>query len=183
MPYGSRWRARRRLCHEVLNEKLAGSFDAHQYKHTHRFLSHLLEEPGHFMHEVDLCVCTTLSTRYGCLRAYVSLESQSLPGAIILSVTYGIDVKSTENPLLKASLEATHAFAAATVPGKFLVDIIPIRASRCTRTASTSNWRNLGQYGISQAGSRGQGSRLLPTKHVTSSNCLSTLPWNVLRMS
>jgi len=91
------------------------------------------------MHEVDLSVCATLSTRYSCLRAYVSLDSQSLPGAIILSVTYGIDAKSNEDPLLKASLAATHAFATATVPGKFLVDVIPIRASRCTRTASASN--------------------------------------------
>jgi len=58
MPYGSRWRARRRLFHEVLNEKLAVSFDSYQYKHTYRFLSHLLEEPGHFTQEVDLCVAS-----------------------------------------------------------------------------------------------------------------------------
>jgi len=64
--------------------------------------------------------------------AYVSPNSRSLPGAVILSATYGIDVKSSEDPLLKASLEATRAFVAATVPGKFLVDIIPMRASRRT---------------------------------------------------
>jgi len=56
MPYGSRWRARRRLCHEVLNERLSGSFDSHQYKYMYRSLSRLLEEPGRFMQEVDLYV-------------------------------------------------------------------------------------------------------------------------------
>jgi len=56
MPYGSRWRARRRLCHEDLNEGLTGSFDSHQYKYTYRLLSRVLEEPGRFMQEADLCV-------------------------------------------------------------------------------------------------------------------------------
>jgi len=56
MPYGSRWRVRRRLCHEVLNERLSGSFDSHQYKYMHRSLSRLLEEPGRVMQEVELCV-------------------------------------------------------------------------------------------------------------------------------
>ena len=71
--------------------------------------------------------------------AYVSPNFQSLPGAVIMSVTYGMDVKPTEDPFLRAMLEAAHAFAAATVPGKFLVDVIPIRASRRTRITSTSN--------------------------------------------
>jgi len=56
MPYGSQWRTYRRLCHEVLNERLTGSFDSHQRKYTYRFLARLLEEPGHFTQEVDLCV-------------------------------------------------------------------------------------------------------------------------------
>jgi len=50
-----------------------------------------------------------------------------------MSVAYGMDVKSLDDPFLRAMLEATHAFATATVPGKFLVDIIPIRASRRSR--------------------------------------------------
>ena len=56
MPYGGRWRVRRRLCHEALNERLSGSFDSHQYKYTYRFLLSLLEEPQHFMQEVELYV-------------------------------------------------------------------------------------------------------------------------------
>ena len=54
MSYGARWRARRRLCHEVLNVRLTESFDDHQYKYVHRFLSRLLEEPKHFMRELEL---------------------------------------------------------------------------------------------------------------------------------
>ena len=54
MPYGDRWRVRRRLCREVLNATLAGKFDAHQYKHAYRFLSTLLETPENFMQEANL---------------------------------------------------------------------------------------------------------------------------------
>jgi len=70
---------------------------------------------------------------------YVSHNSQSLPGTILLSVTYGIDVQSSEDPFLRIMLEATEAFAAATVPGRFLVNNFPIRASRCTRTVPITN--------------------------------------------
>ena len=54
MPYGASWRARRRLCHEVLNVRLTGSFDNHQYKYVHRFLSRLLDEPKRFIQELEL---------------------------------------------------------------------------------------------------------------------------------
>ena len=45
-----------------------------------------------------------------------------------MSITYGIDIKSADDRFLNASLEATHTIVAALVPGKFLVDVIPICA-------------------------------------------------------
>ena len=43
-----------------------------------------------------------------------------------MSVTYGIDIKSTDDPFLSAILDANQAFFAILVPGRFLVDAIPI---------------------------------------------------------
>ena len=54
MPYGAPWRLRRKLCQEVLNVRLTASFDDHQSKYVHRLLSRLLEEPKHFIKELDL---------------------------------------------------------------------------------------------------------------------------------
>jgi hypothetical protein len=54
MPYGDRWRTRRRLFHEVLNATTVENFDIHQYKYAHRFLSRLLEAPERFMEEAEL---------------------------------------------------------------------------------------------------------------------------------
>ena len=39
-----------------------------------------------------------------------------------------MDIKSADDPFLSANLEATRRVAAALVPGKFIVDTIPIRA-------------------------------------------------------
>jgi len=54
MPYGAPWRAHRKFFHEVLNVGAIGRFESHQCKHVHRFLSRLLEEPKHFIRELDL---------------------------------------------------------------------------------------------------------------------------------
>lgn len=54
----------------------------------------------------------------------------------MFSITYGIDVKSADDKFLKASVEAAHALATVVVPGKFIVDTIPIRACLCTKTVT-----------------------------------------------
>jgi hypothetical protein len=51
-----------------------------------------------------------------------------------MSITYGIDSNSTDDRFLNASVEAAHAVSIALVPGKFLVDIIPMRGCLCTKT-------------------------------------------------
>ena len=54
MPYGERWRARPRLCHEALNLGTTENSTSYQYRYAYRFLSRLLEEPESFMQETDL---------------------------------------------------------------------------------------------------------------------------------
>ena len=55
-----------------------------------------------------------------------------------MSITYGINIKSIDNQFLNANLEASHAIAAVMVPGKFLADVIPIRACLCVQTVITN---------------------------------------------
>jgi len=56
-----------------------------------------------------------------------------------MSITYGIDVESADNPFLSATLKATDGLASVLVPGKFLVDTIPIRMRPNTRTTPANN--------------------------------------------
>ena len=68
---------------------------------------------------------------------YTLFDPRSTPGAIILSATYGIDVKSADDPFLNATLEASHTLAAALVPGKFLVDTVPLCRGLCIQPEPT----------------------------------------------
>jgi len=94
LPSGDRWGARRRLFHKVMNGRLTRNFDSHQLKYVHRFLSHLLEAPESFMQESELCVVSYPFTPRP--SAYTSLNFQSIPGAVIMSITYGIDIESAD---------------------------------------------------------------------------------------
>jgi len=49
-----------------------------------------------------------------------------------MSTTYGIEIESADNPFLSANLEASCGLGSALVPGKFLVDTIPIRTCPST---------------------------------------------------
>ena len=62
LPYGDRWRARRRLCNEALNIRLTRDIEPHQQKQAYRLLARLLEAPECFMHEIELFVISHLST-------------------------------------------------------------------------------------------------------------------------
>jgi len=136
LPSGDRWGTRRKLFQEVMNGRLTRNFDNHNLKYVHRFLSHLLEAPESFMQESELCV-VSYYPRMPRPSAYSSLDLQSIPGAIIMSITYGIDIESADNPFLSATLEATRGLGTALVPGKFLVDTIPTRMHPNARTTPT----------------------------------------------
>jgi len=53
-----------------------------------------------------------------------------------LSIAYGIDSKSADDRFLKANIEASHAVSATLVPGKWLVDVIPIRECLYAQTVT-----------------------------------------------
>lgn len=50
-----------------------------------------------------------------------------------MDVTYGIKVKSMDNKYVEIAEKATDTIAQAAIPGKFLVDIIPIRTYHLNR--------------------------------------------------
>ena len=53
----------------------------------------------------------------------------SAVGALVLEMTYGLNITNNEDQFLRASVEATEIAARVLIPGAFLVDIIPMRAS------------------------------------------------------
>ena len=123
--YGSKWKRGRRLFHEFFNVKEVTNFDDHQRKHARRFISRLSQTPEDFLSHSQLSV----PPLHHCAHALLTSVLQSVTGALIMDITYGLDIKSHEDPFLQAAGRAMDCVERTMVPGAFLVDTFPIRWS------------------------------------------------------
>jgi hypothetical protein len=58
-----------------------------------------------------------------------------------MEMAYGMDISSKEDRFLRAAVEALDLTNRAMIPGAFLVDIVPIRASH--EASNHAKWLNL----------------------------------------
>ncbi|KAF8884165.1 cytochrome P450 [Infundibulicybe gibba] len=103
LPYGSAWRARRRLFHEHFHMGVIEKYRPIQARESRRFLQRLLDTPENFMHHIR--------------HAF---------SAVIMDIAYGIKVEDANDPYTTIAEESLEGLAAAGVAGTFLVDLIPI---------------------------------------------------------
>ncbi|KAJ7620379.1 cytochrome P450 [Roridomyces roridus] len=103
MNHGARWRFHRKMFHETFEIGAAKQFHSQVRASAHGLLRRILSASR------DILV----NIRY-------------TAGALILKITYGIDVLPRDDPYIKTAEEAMHAFGIAFVPGTFLVDSIPV---------------------------------------------------------
>ncbi|KAJ7483475.1 cytochrome P450 [Mycena latifolia] len=96
-------RAHRRLFHSVFNAEAAKMFRPKELSATHELLRRVLHDPDAFM---------------GHLR--------HMAGEVIMSAAYGIDVLPKNDPYVTLAEHAVQSLVFAVVPGRFLVDSIPI---------------------------------------------------------
>ncbi|KAJ7765339.1 cytochrome P450 [Mycena metata] len=101
-PYGSQWRAGRRLLHEQFQFSAATRFHPQQITTAHRLLSRLLESPEDFREHI----------RYAA-------------GSLSMSIAYGIETLPAQDPLIETAAANLAAVVAAATPGSYLVDVLP----------------------------------------------------------
>ncbi|KAL1735645.1 cytochrome P450 [Schizophyllum commune] len=103
MPYGERWRARRRLMHGMLNATAAVQFHPCIQKSVHTLLRTMLDagEDG------------------------LEPALRHLAASTILRVAYGIDVSDKNDPHVSEAEKALKILLAATTADNFLVNVIP----------------------------------------------------------
>ena len=102
--YGEKWRTYRRLFHEFFNAATVRRYDEDQKKAVSRLLKNLSERPADFRHHIQLAT-----------------------GSLALSITYGIQVDSAEDPYFHAVEGALESLQEALIPGAFPVEFLPIR--------------------------------------------------------
>ncbi|KAF8209216.1 cytochrome P450 [Mycena galopus ATCC 62051] len=110
MPYGPRFRTFRKYFAKLIGTpNVIRPFVPLVEAETHRFLKRLLLNPN---------------------ADSISAHLRKLTGAIILRITYGIEVEEEEDPFVTLIEKANDNFNVATSPGKFmcafLVDVFPV---------------------------------------------------------
>ncbi|KAF8897192.1 cytochrome P450 [Infundibulicybe gibba] len=103
LPYGDRFRRFRRLFHTLIgSHSIMKQFIPVEEFETRRFLRRLLTKPED-------------------LASHIRWTA----GSIILRISHGYDVKEKDDPFIELAEKATEQFSLSTIPGGFLVDVIP----------------------------------------------------------
>ncbi|KAJ7719207.1 cytochrome P450 [Mycena olivaceomarginata] len=103
MKYGDTWRAHRRLFNQGFTAHASLNYRPKQYKATTKLLCCILSEPDRFMDHF-----------------------RQWAADIVMSIAYGIEILPSNDPYVKLAHEAVHTLSEAGVPGKYLVDSLPI---------------------------------------------------------
>ncbi|KAF7342604.1 Cytochrome P450 [Mycena sanguinolenta] len=104
MRYGEEWRTHRRLfVKETSNLMGSEGFHHAECLAAHALLRRLLLNPEAFLDHLHI-----------------------MPGEVMMSAAYGIDPLPVNDPYISLAEEAGKAFSLAVVPGRFLVDSIPL---------------------------------------------------------
>lgn len=125
MRYGPRWRAHRKLFNDFINPSTAKNYDANQAKVLSNFLVNLHKKPEAFKEHINLYVLHL----FAMLIRLAHCTSSSLTGSLALSIAYGIQADTPENEFYCMYKGVLGAVNEASVPGTFIVDVLPFRAS------------------------------------------------------
>jgi hypothetical protein len=93
---------------------------------VHRFLLRVLQEPDKLLSHIRTWVTNVL---LACFRTGINVVGpHSEAGAVILKMIYGYTIEPHKpDPLVELAATALDQFSASTVPGAWLVDVIPAR--------------------------------------------------------
>ncbi|KAL1725532.1 cytochrome P450 [Schizophyllum commune] len=103
IPYGDKWRARRRLFHSVFHESASARFRPLEKKVAHRFLRSMLSAGEDGLEDMV----------------------RHMAGALVLGIAYGVDIKSDEDQRVIDARALMHMLAGSTIQGSYLVNNVP----------------------------------------------------------
>jgi hypothetical protein len=122
LPDGERWRQSRKLFYMHTHAVAAASYQPHQLRGARRFVYNLLAAEA--MQPLD-----KLSNE---AKAVLPRMVQTSLGLTAMEIVYGIQIRGADMraKYLGVPEIVDHALSEAATPGRFLVDLIPIRESR-----------------------------------------------------
>jgi len=102
MPYGDRWRERRRLLIKHFNPNNTSAHQPVEMEFIRKMLLRLLEDPKNF----------------------IAITRHTI-GGMSLAAAYGLPIQKDEDPYISIAEAAINSAASSAIPGSFFVDIIP----------------------------------------------------------
>ena len=120
-PYGDAWRESRRIFTKHFSDSSINQ--PRDILYVRRFLGQLLQKPNDFLQHTRMYVPFTISFVN---TPFISFAFLSLVGSTVLSMTYGINIRPYDDPLIAIAEEAVEAMSELMIAGTFLVDILPI---------------------------------------------------------
>ncbi|KAH7907412.1 cytochrome P450, partial [Hygrophoropsis aurantiaca] len=104
LQYGAAWRAQRKLAHIALSPEAVKKYHTVQENIAAMYVNSLIEKPEDFASQLRLT-----------------------GGRVVMSVTYGLPVQTPDDLYITDAEDTMEMIGKATVPGAFLVDLIPQR--------------------------------------------------------
>ena len=115
VPYGERFRNYRRYISRMIGTpKSAATFSSLEEIEMHKFLKRVAENPSELSQHLRKFVPFLLK-----LFTYLLYDPYRTSGAIIMKITYGIDVQEQNDPFVELIEHANDNFSLATAPGCF----------------------------------------------------------------
>ncbi|KAF8874410.1 putative CyP450 monooxygenase [Infundibulicybe gibba] len=103
MEYGPLWRKHRKLFHDHFHPNIVPTYRPVQLQEARVFLSRLLDSPTRFPHHI-----------------------RHLFASVLMKLAYGIPISDSNDPYITIAEECLSSLTIASVPGTFLVDLLPI---------------------------------------------------------
>jgi len=126
--YGDQWRQGRRLFHSGVHQGIVSKYHSVQIRNARTFLKQLRENSDDLHTSVRKCAPTSSSNH---LAPRLNSSFRHV-GSTIVDVVYGIENEGKDY-LITIADETLRLFGQATVPGTFMVDLIPAR-KHCDNT-------------------------------------------------
>ena len=122
------WRERRRMFQKYFRASNTQVYRPIQIEFIRKMLPRLLQKTGGIF-EYNQAVSWVLSIckynrRFNCITH--TTGEFSVVGGITISMTYGIQIKESDDPFIAIAEAALKSVSLAMGPGRFLVDLIPI---------------------------------------------------------
>jgi len=121
LPYGGAWRESRRIFTKHFSNSNINQ--PRDILYVRRFLGQLLQKPNGFLQHARTYVPFTIALVN---KPFIFFTFLSLVGSTTLSMTYGINIRPYDDPLIAIAEEAVEGAAELVIGGPFLVDILPI---------------------------------------------------------